>query len=454
VVESYQSLQEDHSQTSVDLLRHISHQLANSSFPAAPDSSQFHAQRSDVRVNICWFVSLLLSLVVALFGIFLKQWMRTYMKWTDVTPDRDAVLLRHFRYCSLESWGVGAILTLLPTLLQLSVVLFLSGLLVFLRNLNQVLAGVMEVLTGIVFFLVATVIATPVISRSCPYRTPLSEILMLSLWRVIGYAKFAGSAIWVFIQSGQAYSVYSWRWDALAYRWRTWSKTPLPTSWVQADKDTIAQHSDEDHVSMCVGAMAHLCCTTQSQPLWVAAISAITAEYPRFNHLLTLRIRDVYCNEIWWLVLGHIMQIHEEDMLSQSCNGYGLFKLYIRIASEFTRFSSSMKRCWLDFLLQSKTLICESYSNSVISLYLLCCTQAATEESATAGHLMSALVEVLAVQHLKVEENVLDAISSELCMRSAAMLGSPILCQGVINSGLTFPDTFVPQSEPSPQEST
>jgi hypothetical protein len=73
VVESYQSLQEDYTQTSVDILRQISHQLANSSLPAAPDSSQFQAQRSDVRVNVCWFVSLLLSLIVAPFGIYLKQ---------------------------------------------------------------------------------------------------------------------------------------------------------------------------------------------------------------------------------------------------------------------------------------------------------------------------------------------------------------------------------------------
>jgi hypothetical protein len=39
VVESYQSLQEDYTKTSADLLRQISHQLANASFPAAGDSS-------------------------------------------------------------------------------------------------------------------------------------------------------------------------------------------------------------------------------------------------------------------------------------------------------------------------------------------------------------------------------------------------------------------------------
>jgi hypothetical protein len=165
VVESYQSLQEDLAQTSVDLLRHISHQLANSSYPSAPDSSQFQAQQSDVRVNVCWFVSLLLSLVVALFGIFLKQWMRTYMKWTDVTPDREAVVIRQVRYRGLETWRLGTILTLLPTLLQLSVILFLSGLLVFLWNLDRMVAIVMAVLLGITFFLVAAVTVLPAVFK-------------------------------------------------------------------------------------------------------------------------------------------------------------------------------------------------------------------------------------------------------------------------------------------------
>jgi hypothetical protein len=184
VVESYQSLQEDYTQTSAELLRQISQQLANSSLPAAPVSSQFQAQRSDVRVNVCWFVSLLLSLVVALFGIFLKQWMRSYIKWTDVTPDQEAVALRQFRYRSLESWRIAAILALLPTLLQLSVIIFLSGLLVFLSGLDRTVAVVMIVLTSIAFFLVAAVTFLPVVLWTCPYRSPLSEVLALSLLAV------------------------------------------------------------------------------------------------------------------------------------------------------------------------------------------------------------------------------------------------------------------------------
>jgi hypothetical protein len=274
VVESYQSLQEDYTKTSVDLLRQISHQLAKSSYPAAPDSSHFQAQRSDVRVNVCWFVSLLLSLVVALFGIFLKQWMRTYMKWTDVTPDQEAVTLRQFRYRALESWRLGAILALLPTLLQLSVILFLSGLLLFLWNLDPMVAHVMAVFLTIAFFLVATVIVLPVFSWSCPFRSPLSEIIAVSLWPVMSYAEYLCRAVHAFVKSGLTYSPAGLPWWKLA-EW--WSNRPQITSWVQADDGAIALYN-RDHVSMQLKAMVHMCCTTQSQPLWSMALIAIISE--------------------------------------------------------------------------------------------------------------------------------------------------------------------------------
>jgi hypothetical protein len=230
VVESYQSLQEDYTQTSVDLLRHISRQLANSSLPAAPEPALFQAQRSDVRVNACWFVSLLLSLVVALFGIFLKQWMRTYMKWTDVTPDREAVSLRQSRYCSLESWRLGAILALLPTLLQLSVIVFLSGSLIFLSSLDRTVVVVMITFTSIAFFLVAAVTVLPAFSHSCLYRSLLSEILAIPFLRVADYVNIASSTTRDFI-----WSAWTQPADWFLFRVCVQLRVAFPTLCLQAD---------------------------------------------------------------------------------------------------------------------------------------------------------------------------------------------------------------------------
>jgi hypothetical protein len=403
VVESYQSLQEDLAQTSVDLLRQIPHQLANSSFPAAPDSSQFHAQRSDVRVNVCWFVSLLLSLVVALFGIFLKQWMRTYMKWTDVTPDREAVALRQFRYRSLKSWRLGTILTLLPTLLQLSVILFLSGLLVFLWNLDRMVADVMVVLLSITFFLVATVTVLPVISWTCPYRSPLSEILALSLWRVTHYAKFAGRVFWHIIRS--RYLSRS-LWTIIFDHCRFISKMTLPTSWLHADEGVMARYNcNRPHVRMHVSAMVHLCCTTQSQPLWSAVLAALVAEssMPANDFSLTH-------DEVWWPLLGHIILYPKNKLGFTVPLGFSL-ELAKEIPSAFRRLSSSMKHSWVGFLLHSKSLMCHAgrARQAQVESYMLCCL--ASIESTIGDPCMRAFMEVLEAQHANLQYSQLDSIT-------------------------------------------
>jgi hypothetical protein len=412
VVESYQSLQEDYTQTSVDLLRHISYQLATSSFPAAPDSSQFQAQRSDARVNVCWFVSLLLSLVVALFGIFLKQWMRTYIKWTDITPDREAVALRQFRYRGLETWRLGAILALLPTLLQLSVILFLSGLLLFLWNLDRMVANVMVVLTSIAFFFVATVTVLPAVSSSCPYWSPLSEITAVTFSRMSFYGKILRITVAVFVNSGWTYSWNSWKY--FAHLRRVHSKSMW---WLRADNEAIAQYdSNKDHVSMHVQAVVHLCCTTQSQLLWSAATSVVMAESPTNGSVSDHRIIQTYCNEVWWPVLGHVSLFTPSDLeFALAARSSNLSLLSRSASSAFRRLSSSMKHCWISFLLDSKALVCQSDSTLMVVSYMICCLVGL--DSTTGGPCMGAFMDVLEAQYANLQERELAGIASLLARR-------------------------------------
>jgi hypothetical protein len=132
-----------------------------------------------------------LSLVVALFGIFFKQWVRSYMKWTDVTPYRDAVALRHFRYRTLEIWHIETILELLPTLLQLSVVIFLGGLFLFLWGSIPSLTIVMAAFCSIACFFVVAATFLPGFSQLCPYRSSLSRFVALPIRYVLDHIKSA-----------------------------------------------------------------------------------------------------------------------------------------------------------------------------------------------------------------------------------------------------------------------
>jgi hypothetical protein len=437
VVESYQSLQEDYTQTSADLLRQISQQLANSSLPASPDSSQFQVQQSDVRVNVCWFVSLLLSLVVALFGIFLKQWMRSYIKWTDVTPDQEAVALCQFRYRSLEAWRIAAILALLPTLLQLSVIIFLSGLLVFLSSLDRTVALVMIALTSIAFFLVAAVTFLPVVSWTCPYRSPLSEVLALSLWRVTGWLKIIGRLVLLLIDDPLLRNI-DLQADEWADHWHHWNVTPQPTSWVQADQGAIARYnnSTKHHaVSMHIRAMVHLCCTTQSQPLWAVALIAIAAaQSPLHSPVPVSGNTEVFYNEVWGPVFEHIYSLTKDECDDRSICYHNLFH---RAFSQSTHFSSSVKQCWANFVTHSKKFISQS-DTRFVDLYMICCL--ASIESMTGGPYMRAFMEVLEGQHTNLQGDQLGGIarclSESMDPRKASVLLESL-------SGLSVPDRII-----------
>lgn len=132
--------------TSAQILLRITHQLdsftlmapyINASEPLIPLPA-FQPSDSALRINTLWFSSLVISLVVASLGMFVKQWLRQYMI-TTCTSAEERVRIRHYRYEGLLRWGVFEICAALPLLLQLALVLFFIGLSDFLRSLSPVM---------------------------------------------------------------------------------------------------------------------------------------------------------------------------------------------------------------------------------------------------------------------------------------------------------------------------
>ncbi|KAF7314550.1 hypothetical protein MKEN_00928200 [Mycena kentingensis (nom. inval.)] len=80
IVESYRTLLPDSSDTTVQLLVHISQQLAGngSSLRPAPVSS-FSSSAASLVCNAFWFLSLGLSLSCALVATLLQQWARDFL---------------------------------------------------------------------------------------------------------------------------------------------------------------------------------------------------------------------------------------------------------------------------------------------------------------------------------------------------------------------------------------
>jgi hypothetical protein len=172
-------LQEDYAQTSAKLLAQLSQQISDPTFrPISPNSSPFRPTPSAVRINAFWFLSLVFGLGDALFCIFVKEWVRAYMEWTDLLRPQDALAIRQYRFEGIDVWHLSVVLTILPFLLQVALILFFAGLIDFLFGLHSVIAKLVTVFIGIC--LLASVITTllPVWYRRCPFKTPISDMLL------------------------------------------------------------------------------------------------------------------------------------------------------------------------------------------------------------------------------------------------------------------------------------
>ena len=165
---------------------------ANGTTAATPQSlvnPTFTPSPSDIRVNILWFLSLILSLTTVLIGIIALQWLREHLRVHNLEP-QIAISLHHLNVDSFNRWYLPQIFTALPLLLQIALVLFLIGILEFLRNLNHTVAIPVGVAVGFsLFFLLLTTILPTIQALSlflprwrmgsqprspCPYRSPQS----------------------------------------------------------------------------------------------------------------------------------------------------------------------------------------------------------------------------------------------------------------------------------------
>lgn len=184
LIESYKNLQEDPHQVTIQLLRQIAAQTAGYTttsasinatttvFPLPP----FHAPIPDIRVNVCWFASLIFSLSAASFAMLVKQWLREYLA-IERTASHERVRIRHFRHRGREDWKLFEIAAALPLFLQLSLGLFFIGLCFFTTNVHVSIAITSTILVygwGALFVMAIT---SPLWSSRCPYKTTFLKLL-------------------------------------------------------------------------------------------------------------------------------------------------------------------------------------------------------------------------------------------------------------------------------------
>ncbi|KAF5328263.1 hypothetical protein D9619_013378 [Psilocybe cf. subviscida] len=195
IVESYQTLQPNPNDEIISLLAHIADQMnisngcsfLNATFTA---SQELAPPRSNIRVNVFWFISLVLSLTVALIGIITLQWLREHQRYETGVDPAQMFAIFNARSDGLKRWYVPQIFTGLPLLLQAALILFFIGLVEFLFAI-QIEVAISVAAIPILFLAVTALMSTlqlftlqlPYILRMnrcppapCPYESPQALI--------------------------------------------------------------------------------------------------------------------------------------------------------------------------------------------------------------------------------------------------------------------------------------
>ncbi|KAF5325302.1 hypothetical protein D9619_009821 [Psilocybe cf. subviscida] len=199
IIESYQRLKPDPSDTIVSLLAHIAERLDNPSIGGTASvlsiisDTNLSPSRSDISINVFWFISLVFSLTAALIGIITLQWLREHQRYDNTLKPQQMMAIFNERLDSLQQWYVPQIFAGLPLLLQGALVLFFAGMIEFLFALRLEVAVpvALSVCIPLVFLIATTVLpllqvciledpfrlsVNNKVPSPCPYKSPQSLI--------------------------------------------------------------------------------------------------------------------------------------------------------------------------------------------------------------------------------------------------------------------------------------
>ncbi|KAF5314898.1 hypothetical protein D9619_007519 [Psilocybe cf. subviscida] len=185
-VETYKDLQED---PVVALLARIAANSANNSTTALPPP--FTPDASTIRLNVFFFLSLILSLSTVLVGIVALQWIREHRQHSNTLTPQNMFATLHMRTEALHKWRVPQIFAALPLLLQFSLVFFFAGIIQLLVNASTIVLIPVTCVMGVtILFLVSTTILPTAqavtlsysglrlndeIPVPCPYKSPQAK---------------------------------------------------------------------------------------------------------------------------------------------------------------------------------------------------------------------------------------------------------------------------------------
>ena len=142
---------------------------------AVQNTPSFQPPASIVRVNVLWFLSLILSLGCALLTTSMQQSARVYLDYAQHRgAPRQQARVREYMLRGVEEFRLSQAVGTMPFLLHVSVFLFFAGLIEFLRPINSVVGSYSLGCIMLCVFIYAVLTLLAILRPNCPYRTPLS----------------------------------------------------------------------------------------------------------------------------------------------------------------------------------------------------------------------------------------------------------------------------------------
>ncbi|KAG8941199.1 hypothetical protein FRC03_004746, partial [Tulasnella sp. 419] len=173
IVESYQDLRPSSMERTNALLLQIIQRMNNATF--AEQEPPFVASSTSVVVNQLFFASLSCSLLAAFGAVLGKQWLNEYQHTGKHRSPLARGMQRHKKFLGMESYHFDFIIQTLPTLLQISLVLFLVALVIWLWEIDHRVSAVVLGfgLVGLLFYAIATIIS--IWDSTSPFSTRLTN---------------------------------------------------------------------------------------------------------------------------------------------------------------------------------------------------------------------------------------------------------------------------------------
>ena len=170
-------LQPNSTDIAMDVLIHISQQLSNSTTPAFVPTP-FQVPSNVAAVNTLFFLSLAFVLIDAFLAMLVKSWLQEFDRaWKKYTVAHLRAQERERRLQELERWKLHELVALLPILIQISLLLFCTGLIVLIFPLHMP-SAIMSILAFafvVGFYCFTTYV--PIVNNDAPFSSPMSRLL-------------------------------------------------------------------------------------------------------------------------------------------------------------------------------------------------------------------------------------------------------------------------------------